>query len=335
MSRADDRMAAPVRRDHAVRLSIVLPMYNEAQVIGDLFAQLTQVVGALEGVTSTELVCVNDGSRDGTGAALDALATDAPAPGRPAVRAVHLARNFGHQAAVLCGLAHARGDVVVVMDADLQDDPAALPRFLDGWRAGDDVVYAVRVKRKESIAKRAAFAGFHRLLGGIARTPIPVDAGNFSLLDRRVVDAVVALPEVDRYFPGLRAWIGFRQRGVPVERNPRYDDQPRVSFGGLVRLAKTAIFGFSSLPLTVFYGLAVLSGLAFAGVAGFALYHKLFTGLAIPGWASILMAACFFGALNALGIAVLGEYVIRIYDQVRRRPTYLVARASGDTEETA
>jgi glycosyltransferase involved in cell wall biosynthesis len=242
------------------------------------------------------------------------------------VRVIHFVRNFGHQAAVQAGLAHARGDAVVLMDSDMQDAPEAVPRLVDKWRAGYDVVYAIRTHRKERLPKRLLFAAFHRLLARIASVRIPVDAGIFGLVDRRVAQEIVAMSERDRYFPGLRSWVGFRQTGIEVERAARYDDRPRVSLSGLVRLAKTAVFSFSSFPLTIFYGIAGLATAIFVALGSYSVYSKLFTDLAIPGWTSHILTGCFFGALNALGICILGEYVIRIYDQVRARPMYLIDR---------
>jgi dolichol-phosphate mannosyltransferase len=235
-----------------------------------------------------------------------------------------LARNFGHQAAVQAGLEHAHGDAVVLMDSDLQDSPEAIPLFVAEWRAGCDVVYALRTQRKEGLLKRALFAGFHRLMASIASVPIPADAGIFCLVDRRVARQIVALGESDRYFPGLRSWVGFRQKGIEVERSARYDETPRVSLMGLCRLAKTAIFSFSTFPLRFFYLIGASAGAVFVGLSGYSLFCKLFTGLAIPGWTSHVLIGSFFGALNSLGICILGEYVIRIYDQVRHRPLYLV-----------
>ena len=312
---------APRRPLPDALISIVLPVYNEAAVLDRLTEQLTD---ALSGIGCRyELVFVNDGSTDGSSQRLDDLAAV-----NSRIRVLHLSRNFGHQAALHAGLSHARGDAVVVMDSDLQDDPDAVRRFIREWQAGFDVVYAVRSERKENLIKRGLFRAFYRVLNGIAHTRIPMDAGNFGLVDRRVAEEIAALIDRDRYFPGLRSWVGFRQTGVPVARGRRYDDCPRVSIRGLFRLAKSAIFSFSSVPLSIFYLIAGLSLTACTGVAAFALYHKLFTGLAIPGWASTTMIGSFFGALNALGIGILGEYAIRIYDQVRARPHYIIARSA-------
>ena len=302
------------------RVSVVVPVYNEARVLPSL---VEQVRAALAGTGyDHEIVFVDDGSTDETPEVLDGLAAS---DGR--VRVLHLSRNFGHQAALEAGLVHATGDAIVVMDGDLQDDPAAIPRFLERWREGFDVVYAVRVKRKEGLLLRAAFAAFHRILGAVSKRALPLDAGNFGLVDARVARAIEGIADRDRYFPGLRSWVGYRQGGVEVERQGRYDGNPRVRLVGLWRLAKTAIFSFSELPLTVFYVIALLSFLVFVGVASFTLYHKLVTGLAIPGWTSTVILGGFYGSINALGIAILGEYVLRIYDQVRGRPGYVVARA--------
>jgi len=239
---------------------------------------------------------------------------------------VHFSRNFGHQAAVQAGLMFAAGDAIVVMDSDLQDDPAAIPLFVERWREGFDVVYAVRCNRKESLCKRSLFYAFYRVLNAVSDTSIPNDAGNFGLIDRKVAEQIVRMYDRDRFYPGLRRWVGFRQIGVPVERLARHDGRPRVTVRQLWRLAKSAVFSFSSFPLTMFYVLAALALLTCAGLCGFALYHKLFTGLAIPGWTSMTIVASFFGAMNAMGIGILGEYVIRIYDQARARPFFIVER---------
>jgi polyisoprenyl-phosphate glycosyltransferase len=316
----DEPQAAPTRPSRLETLvSVVLPVYNEVEVLPTLLGRVRQALAAL--AVRSEIIFVDDGSIDGSGPLLDQLA------GRCLeVRVIHFSRNFGHQAAVQAGLCHAEGNAVVLMDSDLQDSPEAISRLLDAWCEGYDVVYALRAKRKERAWKRLLFAAFHRTLAAVATTPIPPDAGNFSLIDARVVREIVALSERDRYLPGLRSWVGFRQTGVVVERLARYDDRPRVSLRGLWRLAKTAVFSFSSLPLTVFYLIGYSALTIFLGLAGYSLYCRLFTNLAIPGWTSYILSASFFGALNALGISMLGEYVLRIYDQVRARPLYLIDR---------
>ncbi len=309
-------------------LSIVLPVYNEAQVLPVLVEQIAGAVA--ECGADYEILFVDDGSEDDSPWVLDQLAA---ADRR--VRVIHLSRNFGQQAAVQAGMAHSRGDAVVLMDSDEQDAPEAIPRFVEQWRAGYDVVYAVRTERKEDRLKRLLFAAFHRLLSRIAAIRLPADAGNFGLVDRRVAGQIVAMGENDRYFPGLRSWVGFRQIGIEVERNARYDDRPRVPLSQLFRLAKTAVFSFSSLPLMIFHVIGLLATVVFVCLSCFALYCKLVTGQAIPGWTSHVLTGSFFGALNALGICILGEYVVRIYDQVRGRPLYMVDRTVNMEAETA
>ncbi|MBX3411843.1 MAG: glycosyltransferase [Pirellulales bacterium] len=304
-------------------VSLVLPVYNEQNVLGGLLDSLIRAVTPCG--MRYEILFVNDGSRDDSPRILDCLAAE-----NPHVRVLHLSRNFGHQAAVQAGLAHAQGDAIILMDADLQDAPEAIVRFVDAWLAGYDVVYAIRTDRKESLPKRVLFTAFYRLLAAISTTRMPLDAGNFGLIDRRVAREIVGLSERDRYYAGLRAWVGFRQKGIEVERGARYDDQPRVSFWGLVRLAKTAIFSFSAAPLALFQIIGLVATVIFlvSGIVGAGQW-----GLAdgAAPWVLPILGASFFAALNALGIAMLGEYVLRIYDQVRGRPIYLVDRTVNFT----
>jgi dolichol-phosphate mannosyltransferase len=298
-------------------LSIVLPVYNEEAVLPLLTAKIAKSLWP-SGL-DYEMIFVNDGSRDDSGKLLDEMASTSNR-----IRVVHLSRNFGHQAAIQAGLAHARGDAVVLMDSDLQDAPEAIPKMAAQWQAGYDVVYAIRTNRKEGPWKKFCIRAFYRLMSRTASIPLPAEAGNFSLIDRRVAHWIMTLRECDRYLPGLRSWVGFKQIGIEVERNARYDKQPRVSLGGLFRLAKSAIYSFSSLPLTLIQAIGIAAAAAFIGLGGYAVFCKLITGWALPGWTSPMLLGSFFGALNALGITVLGEYVIRIYDQVRGRPLYLV-----------
>ncbi len=304
-----------VRPLHAL-LSVVLPVYNEVRGLPALLQGLREALEPLD--LRQELIFVDDGSSDGSGDWLTTLATV-----DERVTLIQLARNFGHQAAVQAGLAEARGDAVVVMDSDLQDDPRAIARFLEQWRTGADVVYAIRTQRKEAWWKRLLFAGFYRVLRSVAEVPIPLDAGNFGLLDRRVVDELNALPEHSRFYAGLRSWVGYRQTGIPVERLVRYDGRPRVSWWGLVTLAKTALLSFSTAPVTAFY---VVAGVCFASalmLGGWGLATALMHVSPGSGLATAVLASG-FGGLNALGIAVLGEYLLQILAEVRGRPLYCI-----------
>lgn len=298
-------------------VSIVLPVFNEHAVLLELN---TRVVKSIEAVTGCyEVVYVNDGSSDKSSEVLNRLADE-----NSKVRVIEFSRNFGHQAAIEAGLRYAHGAAVIAMDSDLQDRPEAIAQFIEKWEHGFDAVYAIREKRKEFIGKRFLFFLFYRILNFVSATPVPNDAGIFGCLDRKIVDAILSMPEKDRFLPGMRSWVGFHQTGIKVERDARHDGRPRVSPFQLFQLAKTAIFSSSRVPLSLFYAISMLSLLVCLITVGFTLYHKLFSGLAIPGWTSITIVASFFGAINSLGIGVLGEYVVRIYDQVRGRPSYVV-----------
>lgn len=306
-------------------LSLVVPCYNEQAVIERTHAEIVSSLGSLPGV-SLEIVYVDDGSQDRTIEILTALtAAD------PRVRVVCLSRNFGHQAAVTAGIDHARGDAVAVLDADLQDPPGVVAQMLQAWRQGYDVVYAVRTKRKESPWKRLGYAAFYRLLTRLAQIDIPGDSGDFSLLDRAVVDHMKALPERNRFVRGLRAWVGFRQTGVVYERQARQAGQTHYPFRKLLRLALDGLFNFSTLPLTVVFALGILvSSLSVLAVLGL-LFFKL-SGMAVmghtaeslPGYTSVVLAIFFFGGVQLAALGIIGEYVGRIYLEVKGRPTYLV-----------
>ena len=309
-------------------VSVVAPVFNEAESIEEFVEEAHEALAGLDIPGSFELILCNDGSRDGTAEKLDHLAARYPGE----VTVIHLARNFGQAAAICAGLDSARGDAVILMDADMQDDPGAFVSFLDKWKEGYDVVYAVRASRQERGPARLLFWLFYRLLAWMAKIDLPADAGNFALMDRRVVESLRAFPERNLYFPGLRAWVGFRQTGVRVPRRARYDRKAcvgrgsRVGLRGKWTLAMNAVFSFSYVPLFVFRIAGVASvGLAIALVA-YALVAKLITGTAITAWASQLVAICFFGGVNLFGVGVIGEYIARIYDEVKGRPRYIVSR---------
>jgi glycosyltransferase involved in cell wall biosynthesis len=302
-------------------LSIVAPVYNEAEGIEGFVREVREHAAALECGGRVEIVLVNDGSTDGTGAILDQLAASALGE----IRVVHLARNFGHGAAVAAGLDHARGDAVILMDADFQDDPAAFAPLMAKWKEGYDVVYVERASRQENPLARGVFWLFYRVFKWVAATQSPLDAGTFGLMDRRVVDQLGKLPERNRYLPGLRAWVGFRQTGVPIPRRARYDRHTRVGLRGLWTLGMNAIFSFSYVPLFVFRIAGVLSMLLSLVLIAIAVYLHLSRNDVGP-WPAILAATSFLGGINLFGIGLLGEYIARIYDEVKCRPVYVVDR---------
>jgi dolichol-phosphate mannosyltransferase len=304
-------------------LSVVIPVLDEEENVVELAARLT---AALEGHIAFEIVFVDDGSTDRTPVILQELHR---ADGR--VKALHLTRNFGHQAAISAGLHAAAGDAVVVMDGDLQDAPEVLPEFVASWQRGYDVVYAVRERRPESWLKRVAYKAFYRLLARLSRIDVPLDSGDFSLMDRRVVDALNAMPERTRFVRGMRSWSGFRQIGVPVARDARHAGRPKYTYRKLVRLALDGFFAFSYRPLQVASGLGLLvSSVAFL-LAVFLVFLKIVHGIPLQGWTSLIVTTLFLGGVQLICLGILGEYIGRIYDEVRGRPTFVVAAVTGKT----
>lgn len=299
-------------------ISIVVPIFGEEQVLPRLLERTQAALDALG--RSYELVFVDDGSTDGSVEIL----REAAAAGRP-VRVVRLARNFGLQHAVTAGLAHARGQVIGLMDGDLQDPPELFAQMLERLEEGHDVVYMLKRSRQETPLRRAGFALFYWLFRKVSRTPLPATAGLFSLMRRKVVSAMLDCPEHNKFIPGLRAWVGYQQVGLEFDREARSEGPPRQTLGRLVRLALDAIYSFTDLPLklALFLGIgtAFVSLLAVLVVSGL----RIFSTLAIPGWASTLVAIFFMGGVQLACLGLLGEYISRIYDEVRRRPQYVVA----------
>lgn len=308
-------------------LSVVIPVLNEERNIPDLVRRLR---GVLETLVPYEVVFVNDGSTDRTGDLLRDLHEQ-----DKRIKSLHLARNFGHQAAISAGLRAAMGDAVVVMDGDLQDAPEAIPEFLRRWNEGYAVVYAVRSRRQAPWLKRLAYKTFYRVLRAISQIDIPADSGDFSLMDRKVIDVLNDLPERTRFVRGMRSWAGFRQIGVDVPRDPRHAGRPQYTFGRLMRLALDGLFSFSYRPLQLasFFGLAV-SCLAIV-LAVVLVLLKLLHGIPLVGWTSLMVVVLFLGGVQLISLGILGEYVGRIYDEARGRPPYILASVTGETRLVA
>lgn len=305
-------------------LDIVVPCFNEEAVITQTHQRLTEVARGITAVSAT-LIYVDDGSRDGTLLKLRAIAE-----GDPNVRIVALSRNFGHQYALTAGLDAASGDAVAVIDADLQDPPEVITEMVARWRAGADVVYGVRATRQgESAFKRGTAHLFYRLMQKLGNADIPADVGDFRLLDRSVVDAMRTLPERDRFLRGLVVWVGFRHEGVSYERQPRAAGETKFPFSRMLSFALDGIFSFSTVPLRLvsYFGFFV-SLLSMAGVA-YAFYIKLFTVGVVPGWAAQWIGTLFLGGVQLLSLGVIGEYVGRIYGEVKSRPLYVVKERIG------
>lgn len=309
-------------------LAVVIPVFNESAVLPELLRRLAIVFDGLPELRC-EAIFVDDGSRDDSAARLAAASA---ADGR--FRLVRLSRNFGHQPALTAGLSQAtRADAVVTMDADLQDPPEFIPELVKAWRNGADVVLAVRTSRSEGGLRRLGFELFHRGFGKVADFPIESNTGTFGLLSRQAVAAFNALEERHRFFPGLRAWIGFTRAEVFYERQERVAGTPGQTLRRLVRYALDGIFSFSYLPLRflTYCGLFIAS-CGFTIAAFFAVRRLLGIEIAFTGFTTLVTLVLALGGVQLIGIGVLGEYLGRIYDEVKRRPIYIVR--NGDPEGT-
>ena len=309
------------------RYSIVVPLYNEQDVLPELCQRLRTTVARLHG--PAEIIFVDDGSADGTLGILKALQFE-----DKTIRVVSLSRNFGHQAAVSAGLCHAEGDAVAVLDGDLQDPPELLPEFFGKLEEGWDVAYGVRRRRQGGISKRLSYFVFYRLLHRLADIDIPLDAGDFCAMSRRIVDHLNRLPETDRFVRGLRAWVGFRQTGIPYERDRRRAGIPKYTMAKLVQLSLDGLLSFSYAPLRwlAVVGL-VLCTVSFVGIL-IVLYRYLFTPY-VPGYTSLAVLVLFFGGAQFLTGGLVGEYVGRTAQQVKGRPLYVVDELIGFPEGPA
>lgn len=303
-----------------MRLSVGIPVFNEQEVLPELLARLLPVLDGIEGGPH-EVICVDDGSTDNSRGVLeDAAQRD------PRIRVVVLSRNFGHQAALGAALDYATGDAVVLMDADLQDQPEVIPEFVARHRAGADVVYARRRTREEGWMLRLAYRSFYRLISALSDTKLPLDSGDFALLGQPVVAALRKLPEHERYLRGLRAWVGFTQVGIDVDRQARAAGKPKYTTWKLVKLAVDGICSFSIVPLRA----AAVTGLiAIAGSVAFsmyAVYIRIAVGQVPEGFTASLVIMTFLSGVQLLFLGVIGEYLGRVYGEAKGRPPYVVAR---------
>ena len=310
-------------------ISIVCPFYNEALGVGAFFSRLIPVLDRLE--EAYEVICVNDGSRDGTLAALLAMRAL-----HPSVRVIDLSRNFGKEAALTAGLDAARGDAVIPIDVDLQDNPALITKLVEEWKRGFEVVLAKRADRRtDSFAKRLTAFLFYRLHNSISSEPVlPENVGDFRLMDRKVVEAIKQLPERRRFMKGIFAWVGFRSTTVEYVRDSRSAGKSRFTGWKLWNLALEGITSFSTAPLRIwtYLGLAVAS-LAFV-YAAFIIIRTVVHGIDVPGYASLLAVTLFLGGIQLIGLGVLGEYLGRVYSEAKQRPIYIV-RESYEASQAA
>ena len=302
-------------------ISVIVPVYNEEAVIPELVRRLAAAASAWG---QHEIIFIDDGSRDRTARLLTETARN-----NHHFRLISFSRNFGHQAAVSAGLDYARGKAVAIIDGDLQDPPEMIGDFIKKWQEGYEVVYATRATRREHFFKRLAYRIFYRLLSRLSNIAIPLDAGDFCLMDRQVVDAIVALPERNRFIRGLRAWAGFSTASIPYNRQERFAGEPKYTFRKLLHLALDGITGFSVMPLKLatYFGFAISLGSVLAVI--WIIIRKLAWEIAVPGWASLSVVIFFIGGIQLFIMGVLGEYIGRIFIEVQHRPVYMVKTKVG------
>ncbi len=308
-------------------LSVVVPVLNEVDSLDELYGRLVATLQR----DPFELIFSDNASTDGTVERLEEIARV-----DPRVRVIFLSRNFGHQASLTAGLEHARGNAVAMLDGDLQDPPELLPDMIARWREGVDVVYMVRAARAgESRFKLATARWFYRLLSRLTEFDVPQNAGDFRLLDRSALDAILAMPERRRFLRGMSAWVGFTQIGIPYNRDARYAGSTKYSLRNLVRFSLDAIASFSHVPLQLSMAAGfIVSGIALLGLP-LVVALRLVGATELPGVSTILFAVLFLGGVQLITIGIIGEYLGRIYDEVKRRPLYLVAKRVNVTDPQA
>ncbi len=306
------------------KYSFIVPIYNEEETLPELYRRVSAVMDRMDG--PVELVLINDGSRDRSLKLLRDLHQK-----DQRICYLSFARNFGHQIAVTPGLNFVRGQVIVILDADLQDPPELIPDMVEKWRQGYHVVYAQRTqRRKESYFKRFTAYAFYRLLKRLADVDIPTDTGDFCLMDRQVVDVFNSMPERNRYLRGLRSWVGFRQTAIRFERDPRFAGEVKYTFRKSLALAVNGLVSFSKVPLRLSTYVGLLAAVAAILMALTVLYWRIFIpNSPLTGFTIILVAIFFLGAVQLVSIGILGEYVGRIYEEVKGRPLYTLAEVGG------
>ncbi|MEH2166976.1 MAG: glycosyltransferase family 2 protein [Nostoc sp.] len=306
------------------KYSFIVPIYNEEEIIPELYRRLSAVMNRMDGLV--ELILINDGSRDRSLQLLRELHQK-----DPRICYLSFARNFGHQIAVTAGLNFVRGQVIVILDADLQDPPELIPDMVEKWRQGYQVVYAQRTQRlKEGWFKRFTAYFFYRILKKLADVEIPTDTGDFCLMDRQIVDILNSMPERTRYIRGLRSWVGFQQTAIRFERNPRFAGEVKYTFRKSLALAINGLVSFSIVPLRLSTYLGLLAAAAAIFMALLVLYWRLFVPHSpLTGFTIILMAIFFLGSVQLVSVGILGEYIGRIYEEVKARPLYTLAEVGG------
>lgn len=309
-------------------LSLVIPCYNEEEVIAETMKRLKDFCAGLANL-DVELIFIDDGSRDRTREFLKGFAAE-----DRRIKLIGFARNFGHQIAVTAGVDAASGDAVVIIDADLQDPPEVIHEMVAKWREGYDVVYGTRTERPgESAFKIATARGFYRLLNRLSDVPIPLDTGDFRLISRNVVDTLRAMPERDRFVRGMVSWVGFKQTALPYKRAQRFAGESKYPLRKMLRFATDGILSFSTKPLQMSVAMGMIcASLALLGIL-YALFSRLFTDAWVEGWTALMIAVLFIGGVELISVGILGEYIGRIYHEIKNRPLYIVQEYLGFSHE--
>jgi polyisoprenyl-phosphate glycosyltransferase len=309
-----------------VAISIIVPCYNEESGLDRLFDRLERVLNKLQ--TTYEVICINDGSKDDTLSILKKYHQR-----QPAIKIINLSRNFGKEIALTAGIDYAVGDAVIPIDADLQDPPELIYQLVEKWQEGYDVVYATRRTRQgETWLKKFTANVFYSTIGKMSSVPIPSNTGDFRLLDRRVVNALKKLPERTRFMKGLFAWVGFKQTSIFFDRDPRFSGDTKWNYWKLWNFALDGIIAFSFLPLKVWSYVGVVISAISLLYAVYLVLRTLIFGIDLPGYASLMVAVLFLGGIQLISLGVIGEYLGRIYEEVKGRPLYLVKETYGFPE---
>ncbi|MBN8704518.1 MAG: glycosyltransferase family 2 protein [Bacteroidetes bacterium] len=306
-------------------LSVIIPCFNEELVIHETVDRLTQALKILESNYKLEFIFVNDGSKDKTLEILTALAN-----GDSRIKVLSFSRNFGHQIAITAGLDLCSGDAAVVIDADLQDPPEVIPEMVKKWEEGFNIVYGKRnIRKKETFFKLFTAKLFYRFINKISETDIPLDTGDFRLMDRQSIDAFKKMSEQYRFVRGMISWLGFKQIGIPYDRDARFAGETKYPLKKMIRLAVNAILSFSAVPLSIATWLGfITAGLSFAGIF-YALYLRLFTQIWVEGWTLLMISILFIGGMILIVLGIIGEYIGRIYGEIKGRPLYIIQDRIG------
>ena len=302
-------------------VSVVIPIFNEEQNIDILYNRLTKV---LEKYNQYEIIFTNDGSSDSSEKLLNKLCTK-----NPNIKLINLSRNFGHQQAIKAGLNYSNGDVTLIMDGDLQDPPEIIPNLIDKWIDGYEIVYAVRKNRKENIIKRLCYFLFYRILNKISEVNIPIDSGDFSAIDKSVLNIIKSFDERNIFLRGIRSWVGFKQIGVEYERSARNAGFPKLTLKKLIKLSYDGFISFSYQPLKIATKLGLLTTLiSFASIV-YIMFLNIFKNVEVQGWSSTVIIMLFLGGIQLLVIGTLGEYIARIHEEVKKRPIYVIKSSNN------